>query len=339
MYNYSDQSVEERPIIYGDRKTFSESVIAEFSELFIHSLREMREAVHGEIKVALTGGTDSRTLLSLIKNSGVEFSCYTFETEFMKVGGDIDLPPILCERIDAVHELILLKKKNYSRKRYVEYIKHSAGMANDGDLRHYSYGQYDRLCKGNDIVVLYSGIWECCIEYYLNHSSGFKKEPLKLQDIIDAFHDLIFDDLKLKSVKWWLEYIHNSKYEKVLTDCNRFYMELRDGCWMSYISQAFDVMEHVTMFQPCNSRLFIRYLIAFPADIRERKEHQKQIIAYNAPELANVPYTDEYEDGKKIKLMNKLKGLSNRFNCHYYMIKWYGFKPEICKIIYRIRGR
>lgn len=98
VLNYMTGEIYGRPLFVSDLSQCS-NLTEEFSNRFVYSLKKMQEVLDGDIKVALTGGYDSRTLLSLLHKSGVEFSCYTFETEFNKTGGDFELPQILCKKL------------------------------------------------------------------------------------------------------------------------------------------------------------------------------------------------------------------------------------------------
>ena len=320
VLNINTMEVYERPILFSSVKKLNDRTIKEFSAYFIHSLQEMRKTIDGEIKMALTGGYDSRTLLSMIYKAGFDFSCYTFETEYTKGGGDFIIPSILCEKLGIKHQLIRMGE--FDKVKYNAYIKHTAGMANDGDLRHYTYGQYDELSRGKKINVLYSGIWESFIEYYKKHSNGFQNEPLLLDDIFKAFPDTKLDELKIKGFQWFLE---NKDINKFTTDRNRFYFEERDGCWMSYIAQGFDMINNVQMYQPCNCRLFASYLLAFNFEERVDKIHQQKIIAYNCPKIMDIPYADAYPSAT----WNLKKKIKNKLRTYYYYMKWYGVKSLI----------
>ena len=112
-----------------------------------------------------------------------------------------------------------------------------------------------------------------------------------------------------------------------LNDTDRFLLELRNGCWMSYISQAFDVMDNVSMFQPCNCRLFINYLIRYPEEKRIHKLHQKEIIEYNCPEFKDVKYTDDYPEVKR-SFCNKFFSKIKR---KLLLLKMYGVKSILVR--------
>lgn len=306
----------ERPLLPNGIREKDAETLERFSNCFIHSIREMRKAISGDFKVALTGGVDSRTLLSLIEKSGVDYSCFTFENEFMHSGGDVEIPPVLCETVGRPYSYFSLEKGSYSRKKENEYLHHSAGTARDGDLYEYSHGVWDRVVGGKETVVLYSGIWETAVEYF----KGLQKNPTDLQEVLRVFPDMKYDPVRLASLHEWFTLLENSPWRLLITDSDRFYWEQRGGAWMSYISQAFDVVDHGRMIQPCNCRLFLSYLFGWPEEERKAKAHQKEIIGYNMPELLRVPFADDYPR-PKIPLYQKIK---NRTKKYYYLTRWYG---------------
>lgn len=337
IYNIRTGEIRERILLPNGVKEFSEEqLIEEFSMYFIHSLKEMRKYINGEIKVALTGGYDSRTLLSLIKKANIPFECYTFDTKTSK-GADEEIPPLLCKYLGIKHQLIFGNRK-LSKNKYNDYIEHSAGMARDGDLIHFAKCKYDILSGGKETIILYSGIWEVAVEFYREY---IKTDIVNMKTISAAFPDVLLDDIKKEALNWWFTYIRNSNYPQSVSDLNRFYWEQRDGCWMSYISQAFDVMDNITMIQPCNCRLFLSYLLGFDKKDRIQKQHQVQIINYNIPELKNFPYADSYPK-KKISVMEKIR---NKCEKYIQIVNMYGIHQTIKYILVvkskrdKIKGR
>lgn len=331
VYDYLSGEIFERPLLPNGVREYTEESTKEFSRYFIYSLQEMKKTLNTDVMIALTGGYDSRTLISLAEQSGIDYECFTFTTEFMNTGGDVELPPQICKLLNRKHRIIGFDKSDFSKERKEKYLRHSSGMAQDGDLHHYTYGQWNRVADGRmgDVTVLYSGIWEIAIEYFSTRTKGLKENPTCYNDIIKAFPDILFDETKNSAIKLWLANIEDSDYRSVMSDANRFYWEQRDGCWMSYIAQSFDMIDHVQMLQPCNCRLFISFLLGWPHDKRLGKEHQKEIIGYNMPELLNILFTDDYPKAK-VSITEKI---TSRLKRYYYYTKWYGMKWVVDKMV------
>ena len=104
-----------------------------------------------------------------------------------------------------------------------------------------------------------------------------------MPDILEAFPDMKYDEIKKKSLIEWLKWIRKSSFPKMITDSDRFLWEIRNGCWMSYCAQGMDIIDYGKMIQPCNCRLFLSYLFGWPEYMRREKAHQVEIMKYNVP--------------------------------------------------------
>ena len=273
--------------------------INQLVKLFICSLRNMEREFHGQkLCLALTGGRDSRTNLSLLMKAGVPFSTFTFNYAGIS-DGDTNIPTQIAEKLSLNHHFIS-GNKFINRKRANDYKKHCSGMAVDHDLEFWSQGHYDQLKRiyGDNLVVLRSSIWECVIDYFNDHAPQGGVHRANVNSVFKAAE---YDQLLSSSLQDYLSYIDGDHLNEEWSLANRLYLELREGCWLSSIEQSYDVMDGITSIQPANSRIFLSILLGFKEQERHSKEHQEQIINICCPELVDIPY-----DGK-IATFNSLK--------------------------------
>lgn len=294
-----------------------------FVKYFSESLKNMRGTLKGTFMLALTGGVDSRTLASLLEYAGIEYKCFTLRVKHHSFD-EGDIPSKVAQILGKEHQYIQCKKRNFSKEKREAYIKHSAGMAKDGDYYNYSYNQYDQLLDGSDkqVIIMRSNLWEIAECYYGNI---FPNKKISYQDIRRAFRQTAYDNIIDDSLKKWLEYIHSDVKNKEIDDVDRFYWEIRDGCWLSSVEQACDVMDGIKFFQPCNSRIFQSILFGYEESERMlvNRNHQKNIIQYACPKIAHISYDGELKKSKLRTVLKRIKGISRK---SFFYCKWYGWK-------------
>ncbi len=272
-----------------------EERIRKFTECFSNSLKNMTHAVSGrKILIALTGGYDSRTLLSLAAHAGIPFECFTLGYDRIPAG-DKELPARLCHILDRGYTYVNRDPDMYSEHRKKEYALHTGGLADDGDKIFYSYGQYQELTKKfGDVVVLRSSIWETAVEYYMK-MMGDELEPQRIYDYLALPKGGIAEN----SLKEYFSWAGQNRQDGI-SAVDRFYWEQRAGSWMSSIEQSFDMMEGILSLQPANSRFLITLLLSFPRDERIIRLHQRKIISFACPELLEMGFGDSMALGKNL---------------------------------------
>ena len=300
VYDLYSDSIQGRRLLSEKRINFKNEKerIDTFISYFSFSLKNMANLFpEKKILIALTGGYDSRTLLALAKYSGIEFECFTLEHDNI-TKGDIELPQELCQAIKCGYLYLQRNKDNYSAEEEKNYIRHSSGLANDGDKWHYVYGQYQELVRRfGDIVCLRSSIWETAIEYFRNTIG----DEMDVKNVCANFnaHGLQKDSIEEYS-RWVVK-----NEQKDLSLCNRFLWEQRYGSWLSSIEQSFDLMDHIVSLQPLNCRFLIEMLLGFSREDRIIKKHQVKIISEACPELEKIRFNNDKNDGKSRFLMWK----------------------------------
>ncbi len=301
----------------------TEETIRQFTELFDNSLKNLAEMFPGvPLKLALTGGHDSRSLIALACHSCVDFSCYSFEHDSISEG-DIRIPKELCARAGVPCRYIKRNREEYDPVLEKEYREHTADLVREEDRLFYAYGQYKALAEGHDrILLLRSSIWETVVCFF----RFFWKDDADEACVYDYF-ELRPGQADCEGLKKYF-WCCRQNPQKNLSKRDRFYWEQRDGCWLSSIEQGFDVMDYAVTLQPVNCRLLLTLLMDFPEEERKVREHQERIIRYACPQIADIPYgAAAFKDepllqslkGKASKACRRIKKIGLKRTARLYM--------------------
>ena len=286
--------------------------INELEKYFTCSLKNMAKHFPDSVFwLALTGGKDSRTLMALLENSGIDYKAFTCWHERI-AEADLVLPPKLARAVGKPYKFIERREDNYSRGRADEYRRHTGGMADDADKPMYVHGQYQELDPNHQVVLLRSGIWE--------HSSNFFKkrftqkaisEMEKQFDMANVFPKSLKHELYYQSLCQWQKLKESDEVNKDINIWDLLYIEQRLGAWLSSIEQGFDLMEGIVSIECCNSRRFFSILTGFSDKDKKGKKHQKSIVKQICPTLSKYRYQDNLTFKKRIK--NVLHDLKMRY--------------------------
>lgn len=272
-------------------------------------LREIAKEYDG-IFVPLTGGVDSRCVCALCKKAGIPFTTYTEQRSFKTHGAmftkaDRRLPKKVADKLGV--KWIYSRKKAWDEDKWQNILTHSAGMIRNTNLYTYSYDQYPELKTKN--IILHGSIFGVTRDIY---SKRLKKENKDIQLQREDVYRWLGGMLKCSqvhrmSLDKWLEDIHE-KGHRDMTWVNRFYFEQRIGSWLNDLNQAMDIIDfdRVSMV---NNYEMLSILFAYPDKMRKQEEHEKMIIEYCAPDLADMPVNPKYLSEKisEIYIIRKIK--------------------------------
>lgn len=296
IYNISDRYVTTRPLLVDNFPQQIEDDYTKFIRLFEYSIKQIANLFSDKnIEIALTGGRDSRALVALVENTGIQYSTFTLWHSHISEA-DIKIPARIAKAIHRTHRLIKRNHKNYSATRRNDYQLHTAGMAVDEDWEFYSYGQYQQVRRaGKDAVILRSSIWEIACEYYTMVCGNKANDIEYLFPGIKTNHDF------RNSIEEWQNMVQEDRNNQFLSLVTRTFWDLREGCWLSSIEQSFDLFDGIISIQPLNSRLFLSLLMSFQIDNRKTKKYEETISNNLCPSFASIPYDYKYIS-PKVKL-------------------------------------
>lgn len=305
VYNIENASIVTRPLLPFEKLDLSnDECLEQFVRYFDISLKNMSRHFHGEtLSIALTGGRDSRVLLALMKNSGVNFDAFTLQHPTISKG-DAEIPLILSEKTKIKYTYVERSKTSYSQTLLNDYKEHTANRVIDKDGMFYAHNQYQALVKDRPVVILRSGIWACTTNYYQMHT---KSKFTCMEDILKYFKILKINNVFKDEFSSWLEDVKKDNKNTNLSLDNRMYWEFRNGNWLGDIEQSFDMMDGITSIQPLNSRVLLYYLISMDEDYKKNKNHEEIIVKKYCPEICDIPYDYKVTASKVEKLHNKFR--------------------------------
>lgn len=285
-----------------------------FIKCFSKLIKNISNNWEGTIFLPLTGGVDSRTLLSFLLKEKINFISYTAFHSKGLVISDRTVGKKLSKIYKFKH--IFLKGKKLSKKiierRVEEYNSQCYKTSVEEDRYYYSVDIYEDLKKYKKPLILRGNLWECTI----------KEEDLVEE--LKKFKKLDDEALKMLSLKLWENTV---KKNKINIDYGmRFYLEQRMSGWSSCNSQAED-LNNIDFFSPINNEILISLLWNLPIyDGINNKTNQINIIKKIDENLLAIPINKKYRVDFIIKYLA--------------FIKYNGIKEFIKKVILKIcRGK
>lgn len=237
-----------------------------------------------QVYLPVTGGYDSRTLLSAFLAEELPFTAFLFEHDNLSFA-DASIPQKLAHKHKFPLSFIDRIGK-FDQEKHNQYIEHSAGQAADAGALFYSYGQYEPLSKKSKAakkVIIRGGIWEVGRKKYT--TSGINEDLSCEKDILinleQSFPIIGQSNLHKESIKLWISHTKNT--HSVLGFRDRFYLEQRVSGWLSSLEQAADITDFERI-HPANCQDIIALLSLAQC------HPQPEIIARLKPELLETPF-------------------------------------------------
>lgn len=301
VYDYSGKRISTRKLLPMFPLTFEseEERIRAFCDAFAEGLRNLDRHFDGKTKlIACTGGHDSRTAVAVSEYAGTRFDLFTLEHDEI-APADIEIPRRLSEAIGRKHYYIKKDKSRFSSKRLRDYDRHMCHYEKGADRKFYGYAQFEKLKEevGGDIVLLRGSVWEILIDYY-----GKFLTKCTFENLLDVFPLMRYNRFYQESVKDWLDKVSRDDLNQEISDPNRLFWDLREGCWLSCIEHAFDLYDGIDSVQPINCRYLMTMLLGFEKEDRVDKIHQEKITRFACPPFSEIPYDYEIEQsaGKNV---------------------------------------
>ena len=204
-----------------------------------------------------------------------------------------------------------------------------SGLVKDRDRIFFANGLYQKLKDDlhSDIVLLRSSAYAGIYEYYS------KLCPKGKLDVNVLFPICKYNKLFKASVDDYGSILKQDKINTEISDWNRYYWELRIGCWMSAIERGFDMMDGITSVHPMNSRKLLSILIGFDLSIRKgNKKHEEILTKYACPELADFPYDYNFKRNNTSGVFKKISLLLHR---SYMVGSKYGWSKGVDYLVNR----
>jgi len=225
-------------------------------------LKNIQKFSGKEIWLALTGGGDSRTVLSALINQKIPFKTYLFDHPLI-TRGDKEIPFKIAEKNGFSHLYIKPKCKK-SPKLLNEFDTHTFFSLNDANRIFYARKQFEQI--PSNVICIKSAVFEVGRGYYRNRIPN--PNPSR-QDFFRIIPDIGKFENYLKSLNLYFDWCEEHPIDMSLPD--RYYMEERNGGWLANLEQAFEICPWDSI-HIANSAAFVSEMVSLGVQKNNSKE-------------------------------------------------------------------
>jgi hypothetical protein len=237
-----------------------------------------------KLALALTGGWDSRILLSASKS--ISKAIYFFTLQYRSLhpkSNDIKIPGELLQSLGLSHSLIDCRKIIPEAFREIYQQNSSPSHMKDwGEIAYGMLGTYpqERVCvKGNCAEIARCGYY-----YEGNHQPFIS--PDQIIALEDGWHTIPFVHDQIST---WYDQASKAAAEANIDILDLFYWEHRMGSWQAQSQLEWDIIQDE--FTPFNHRGLLEVLLCTPAKLRCEPNYSlyKRIMKVLWPEVMRYP--------------------------------------------------
>ena len=293
-----------------------------FCEEFASCLKNMCRHFDGKtMMIACTGGRDSRATVAGFEYAGLPYELFLLEHDEIS-DADVELSRRVSGAMGKKLHYIKRNKADFSADKQAAFDRHTCNYVVDADREFCAYGQYDRLISeiGGEMVILRGSVWPIICERF---------DGIPVDKIGSLYSALDFNKSFRESTDSWKKLVSDDDLNGNIGDANRIFWELREGCCVSSIEQAFDIYDELSPIQPVNCRRLLSLLFGFDKQSRMAKTHEEKLTRFMCSELDSIPY--DYQT-KMMPKDNKLKSIAALSKKAMWVLFNYGPVPLI-KII------
>ncbi|MEX2670969.1 MAG: hypothetical protein WD294_02540 [Phycisphaeraceae bacterium] len=252
------------------------------------------------VHLPLTAGMDSRVLLAAAKAAGCDVQCFT-QAHAKMHPHDRVVPEQVARAAEVPYRFIDASEPDLARQQLYDGFTHRTYATIVRET--FVNDQY----RGIDSGILLRG--NCFEVARRGYAIRFWEAPVVegFQAMLRRF-DLSPEAEVASSLAEWLDWAQANPVTG-LEWTDRFHLEQRLAGWYAAIEQALDLLpvEHVP---PVNSVGIYRLLLSLDGDLRQRGEHQHDLIQRMWPILLTVPINPVEQ--QKRTLRRRLRGVIRR---------------------------
>lgn len=257
--------------------------VEEVASLYCRSIQEHAETGR-PLRVALTAGQDSRTILACLLATGAQFSAYTIKRSDGASLRDIRIARAICGKFGVKHEVLGPDYKG--RDERLRQLNRHCGSIHGGDAVEYAAGNFYRTIPAG-ALVLHGGVqglsklpWahlfrdvpeadsETACAKFLEYAAG------QTPDVLHALQAWVVKRSESRAMSW----------------SDLFFLDQRRGAWGAdnrWVEDAF----HFTWSCFGNIERAVSIAMSLPVDDRANANLQKGIIAKLVPEMEEHGFT------------------------------------------------
>lgn len=281
VFNLRDRTVARRS--RGLQRGLSEEQAGDaLAQYFVDLMPEIARR-YSRLYLALTGGFDSRVLMSALVAGEVQFEAvtWTFDDHSRR---DAAVAKRICGRYGiAHHEIEAAGTDTFAR---AVYKRHTAGCVDDADAHHLVPGDCYRMFKEGDAILLGDG-FEIGQRYYeQKFGHAFDAGVLTAEAIAKELGEK--RSIRVcAALNAWLAYRESNPIVNMdLIDT--FYLDQRLGGWQAAICQGQDCVAP-DFIAPANSWTCIELLMAASPERRASRAIQRHAMEILAPGISRIP--------------------------------------------------
>src|SRR5690625_648947 len=282
ILDFTDRSIKYRPVLSKIEFTSYEDILDFIQNRLITTVKNISSSCEGDVILPLTGGNDSRLILSALHKAGIKSSTYTFNKPFTNMTrADKTIPKLLSEEAGLVHSLI--ERDSYSHERLLNFEKHTAKMTQGIDNTYYAYGQWDKIPKNS--IILRGGVFEVgrCF-YYDNLSADFNKAKESIYTAFNFATHHKHSNTHFDSIEEWVNWASGHPQKNSIDWRDFFYIDQRVGSWLSSIEHGLD-LTGIRRFHVANCHNIISAFLQIPLKYRRTDDPHKKLMKIMSPRL------------------------------------------------------
>lgn len=253
-----------------------------------------------KLALPLTGGVDSRTILSGCKEIAHEIFFYTLQYRSLNLdSNDIKIPRNLLSKLGYVHHIIDCRKT--TDKEFAKIYTNNSDNSHLNDWGNIAFGMQDAI--PDERIVIKGNCTEIgrCHYYSLGKHPKIKSVH-QLLNLVPGWDKLDFVKNQLSR---WLEKVEQLKLEFGYDILDLFYWEHRLGSWQAQSQLEWDIVQDAVT--PYNNRELIDITLAVDKKYRCSPNYLffSKIMDYNWQETLMEPINPK-SLYKKLKIIYKV---------------------------------
>ncbi|MDJ0599847.1 MAG: hypothetical protein QNJ37_13505 [Crocosphaera sp.] len=285
VLNFKQQTIKPRPLMPPIDQTRSYEELLEAVKISLMSILRRLSHISPQLWLGLTAGYDSRLMLILSRMADIEVLTFTRKAGRTSIA-DLILPPQLAAQCGYSHEFKTVGKEDRSKKEVL--LKHSGNNISQGDAEPFLKGVREGMTGisfGGHGFAIASGFAQL-----RTLSATFDDPELTAKEIAYLFREPV-NSTATEGLKQWLAWV--KKYPQDNLDWrDRFYLEQRQGGWLSAKEQVYD-LAILERFPILNCANIYCLLLSIKEEKRLGSLVQEELMSQCMPEILKYPFNPD----------------------------------------------